>query len=508
MKIALINPSTKISLFPDGRPAHRKHCTPPLGLAYLAAQLQKSNHEVVAIDMLAEGYDNEVLGSDFISYGMSTEDLIQKLDRANPDLIGISVMFSNIAEHVYEICKQVKKALPGISILLGGQHVTGMPLRVMENKCIDYLLLGEAESNLVTLCDCLRNGKSLGSVPSLVYRENGVVINNQTRHEPKVKGIDFAYFSKKQLNLPNELDSLSYPAWDLFPLNAYWKSAVRLGSGDIFEEKYLVTVTSRGCPHVCDFCTSPLQSGWRGYRVRSVQNLVDEIHFMRGRYGISEMMFNDDNFFVAKPRVKQILSVLGSEFPSMTFSVPGGTEVNALDDDVIELLAKANFKKLTLNIESPDQDIQDLRIDKKVKVKEVRGKALRLREFGIETRAMIMMGFPGQSRKSILDTIAFAKDLPVDDFMLSIVSPLPGTPLFDEVQSANLFVDNFNVDKIAYALSAIRLPEVTPEELEEMRHTAWSEAFELRRANAPVTTKFRKYDDIRSYERGGYKLLG
>lgn len=505
-KVLLIQPSTFIYRFPDGRPAHRKHCLPPLGLAYLAGSLRSVGIDVECIDMLAEGYNNEIVGDNFISYGMPVEDLLDRIAQIKPDLIGISVLFSNIAKHAYGICAAIKERFPDILLAMGGQHPTGAASNVFRHSPVDFILKGEADANIVSLVWALRDDASLSGIPNLLYRTATGVVDTMAKSQAKFEGKGWAYHSVNKGGLPKGLDDLPFPAWDLFPVEKYWACDVRPSGGDVKGRRYLVGVTSRGCPHICYFCTSPLQSGFRGYRVRSLDNVFAEIGSLNDAYGLEEFMFNDDNFFVAKPRAKKVLKGLAEKFPKIAFSVPGGTEVNALDDEMIELLAAANVHKLTLNVESPDPKIQSELIDKHVKVNEVPQKVAKLRQSGIETRAMIMIGFPNQTRASILQSIEYAKNLEVDDFMLSIVTPLPGTPLFDECAKDDLFIDGFSVDEISYALSSIKLPELSPIELEELRHEEWKRGFEARRKKLAESSRgaAARFLTIEEYENTGY----
>ena len=92
-KVVLINPPGRILVKPDGTIGERKHCTPPLGLAYLAASVRKANYDVEAIDMLAEGYETERLRDQTIIYGLTTEETVERIRKANPIMVGIGILF-------------------------------------------------------------------------------------------------------------------------------------------------------------------------------------------------------------------------------------------------------------------------------------------------------------------------------------------------------------------------------------------------------------------------------
>jgi len=115
----------------DGKINERKHCHPHLGLAYLAASLLKFDYKVEVIDMLAEGYEQERYTEHFVFYGLSFDETIERIRKSNPDVIGVSVLFSNLALEAYRLVKAVKAAFPDKPIVLGGHHPSAAPLHVM-----------------------------------------------------------------------------------------------------------------------------------------------------------------------------------------------------------------------------------------------------------------------------------------------------------------------------------------------------------------------------------------
>ena len=300
------------------------------------------------------------------------------------------------------------------------------------------------------------------------------------------------------------------PAWHVLSMEAYWETDVRIGGGDVQRERYAVMMSTRGCPHVCYFCTSPLVSGFKGYRRRSNDSVIQEIRWLHDAFGVREIQFLDDNFYVSKPRVKALLKEVAAEFPDMVFGVPAGTEVNALDEEVIDLMAEANFYKALLAIEAGDPELQQSLIDKKVKVHRIPEVVSRLRGKGIETRALFMIGFPDETRDQIERTVALAKSLDIDDFYISLVTPLPGTPLYDECVERGLLLDGFHLNNIRFSVASITLPDTTPDELEGIRRSVWLEAFEEKRrrmAEKIPGQRQRRFSEVQDYELVGFNSL-
>lgn len=507
-KVMLIQPPGRCLIGRDGVITERKHCHPPLGLAYLAAGLRDNGYEVSVLDMLAEGYNEERYTEQFVYYGLTTESAVARIAAFKPDIIGISILFSNLAAESFRLVEAFKRHFPDIKILLGGHHPSAMPAKVMERPDVDYVLVGEADSTLLELCDALNGKGDIDGVKGLHYRrDDGTVVDTMANAKPALDGGDFRYFFRKDGPNPGNLEKLPMPAWDLFPMQAYWSSEVRAGGGDVQREKYAVMVSTRGCPHVCFYCTSPLMGGYKGYRKRTNEDVVAEIRWLRDTFGVEEIQFLDDNFFVSKPRVKELCRLLAEHFPDMVFSVPAGTEINALDEEVIDLLAKANFYRLVLAIESANPDIQENKIDKQVDLSRVPEVIRMIKDRGMEARGYLMIGFPDETRASIEHTANFALSLDLDDFALSVVTPLPGTPVFDEAVERGLLVDSFNPNDIRYSISSIRIDGMTPEEIEDVRRSTWRKhqkrKQERRKAEAGKDVH-RRFDGADDFSTAGF----
>jgi anaerobic magnesium-protoporphyrin IX monomethyl ester cyclase len=478
-KILILSPPGKVYVHSDGAPAARKHCSPPIGIAYLLGNLRRHNYEVGCLDILVEGYEIEDYREPFIVYGLPTEDVIERIRVEKPDVIGFSVLFSMVAKEALEISAVIKETFPHIPIVFGGHHSTGAADQVMSHSFVDFVISGEADQRLVDLMDALNDRRPLDSVHGLYYRKpDGTVDNTLKGVTALVEGNGWNYFDRKNSGVPIDLDGLPLPAWDVVGLEKYWDSFVRTGGGDAIGDRYAVMVTTRGCPHVCSFCTSPLVSGYKAYRKRSLDAVVAEVRWLVEEYGIKEIQFVEENMFVSKKRLKELLAVLAEEFDDITFWNTGGVDVNALDTEVIDLMVEANFHRAILAIEAGDPEVQEARVDKNVNLDRLPELVDYMLGKGIDLKALYMIGFPGETKKQIQKTIDYAMNLGVLDFNLSIVQPLPGTPLYDECVQNDLFIEG--IPTVNFAISNVKLPDLTPEELEDLRRDTWKQAFSKR----------------------------
>jgi len=509
-KVLLINPPGKCFIRKiDGSIVERKHCQPPLGLAYLGSACLNAGYDVEILDILAEGYEFERLTEHYIVYGLETPMVIERIRQAAPDLIGVSILFSHVASECYRIIHEIRQAFPDIPIVVGGHHPSAMPDRVMANPDIDFAMIGECDETLPQLLEALNGRFDYASIRALYYRDGDRVLNTLSGVKPAVTGVDFNYYRLRDSPNPANVAKLAYPAWHLLKMPLYWTSDVRIGGGHVMRERCLPMVASRGCPHVCYFCTSPLMGGYKGYRQRTVADVCDEIRWLKHEYDIQEIQFLDDNFYISAPRVKDLLRALAAdEFSDILFSVPAGAEANALDDEVIDLMARANFYKVFLALEAGDQGIQNLLIDKHVNLSRVPHLVQKLKAAGIEVRGYFMLGFPGETRAQMIHTAEFALSLDLDEIALSVVSPLPGTPLFDQCVKENLFVNDFDVNDIRYSVSHIKMADITPDELEDIRRGYWERHKARKLAEGPKRGDVHKvFTTVEEFSHTGFKTV-
>ena len=458
-KVMLINPQGKITLTEHGS-RERKLAVPPLGLAYLGAQLRRFDFEVDILDTLIEGYEHEETFESTILYGLPEDKIRDRIRVFNPDMIGVSCLFSNRGREALRLCQIAKEEIPDAHVILGGQHPSGYPSLVL-NPFVDYLMYGESEDSLIELIESVNSNGDLKKVDQLVLVDKGLI------------------WRSPNMRLP-DVHTLPLPAWDLINLEKYW--AVGLADYEIKEEnekKFMVMISSRGCPHDCFFCTAPMMTE-RRFRERAIPEIIKEISGYVENYGTREIHFWDDNFFINKKRVKELLKELIKEFPTLSFQVPSGSEINALDEEVIDLMAQAGFKKLFMAVESPNEEIQEDYVDKRVNLSRIKQLVTKLRQVGIISEGSFMVGFPHETKKQVDATFQKAQEFGFDRISISIVNPLPGTPLYDMCVKENLFYPDFDPQNIRWSAENIKLEEVERGYIGKRRREVWIEYMKSR----------------------------
>ncbi len=393
------------------------------------------------------------------------------------------MLFSR-ANAVLNLCRITKEFDDEIFTVLGGHHATGIPRHVFQGYT-DYVVLGEADHSFPELVTTLNYGGDISQVAGIVYERNGELIVQER--------IDFV----------KDLNSLPFPEWDIVGLEKYWKGMLPMGINPK-SNRYAVMCTSRGCPHACDYCAVPLHTGMRNYRRRDLDKVISEIEWLVDRYGIKEIQFLDDNFFVSKNRLKKLCRLLISKFPDMNFAVPTGTDIGNIDYELIDLLKEAGFYHIKLGIETGNLDIQDKYVDKRIGLQDLKKKVQYMKKVGLETTGWFMLGFPYETPEQIQDTVNLATSLDLDWIYLMMVTPLPGTPLYTYCLENDLLYDDYDVTAVRYSNTFIKNPYISREELESIRRSVWKD-YMSKRINVDEYDNrgwSKDFVEAREYDRG------
>jgi len=252
---------------------------------------------------------------------------------------------------------------------------------------------------------------------------------------------------------PQPLDDLPFPARELLKLDKYHTH---------LDEKPMATVvSSRGCPFNCFFCSSSLFAGKR-WRARSPKNIVDEIEMLKYDYGYEAIDFVDDNFTLNPQRTIAISEELIRRNINMPWWVLSRADILARNEDMVKMMVKAGAYMMFLGMESPDDTI--LKYYHKKEGKETFIKAVNiLRKYGIKIWASFMIGAVKETKKMVEKTINFAKELSPDAAQFSILTPYPGTALYNSVKD-RIFTKEWQLFDGAH--SVFKTDFLTPKELQ------------------------------------------
>jgi anaerobic magnesium-protoporphyrin IX monomethyl ester cyclase len=356
---------------------------PPLGIAYISAVLEQEGYVVRIFDFS-------------LHPEKSVDEKINEVIEFKPDVIGITCM-TNTYANALEIARRVKKSRD-IPIIFGGPHATVLPEETLDNGEVDYVVTGEGEHTTLKLIKSSREG--LEDIPGIGYREDGNIHVNPPG--PYIQN----------------LDGLPYPARHLLDLEAYTLSAPDGG-------KMASVMSSRGCPYGCTYCFKDLFG--RRYRARSPEDIVEEILELKNKFGYNYIYFIDDLFTYDAGRVGKICSLIKEK--NLEISWQCLARVDRVDYNLLKTMKEAGCFKIHFGIESGNPKILK-RIRKAINLDQVREAVENCRKVGIKTKGYFMLGLPGDTEETMRETIKFAYDLRLDEWMFSVTTPFPGTEMW------------------------------------------------------------------------------
>ena len=364
---------------------------PPLGLTYLAAYLRSKN---IAVDIL-----------DANAFRLGEEETLKKISSSDAKIIGIGASTST-AETSFRLCEKIKIKDPSKIIIFGGVHISSLTEESLK-KCpaIDYAVIGEGEEILYNLVKAIKEKKAVGKIKGVAFLDK--------------KG---EFIRTPEENLIKDLNDLPFPARDLLPMHLY-RPGSEFDMGFKGKE-YAEVITSRGCPNKCVFCSSAYF--WKRIRMRSIKNILDEIIELKKR-GVKHITFVDDTITLSKSFILEFCE----KITPLNLKWDCYARVDNLDDEVVCAMKKSGCFAVRIGFESGNNKI--LRnIKKNATIEQGRKAMIVLKKYEIRTLGFFMIGLPGDTKKTIEDTINFAIELSPDIVSFLIATPLPGTEMFED----------------------------------------------------------------------------
>ncbi len=441
-------------------------CLPPLGLLSLAAVLEESSYEVKV-------YDSDLLNS-------AVGEMVDFVKDFNPDFVGIYCNTSNY-NRVIDYADSIKK-IKNAPICLGGPHPIIMPEEVLKNESVDFVIMGEGELTIIELLEFLNKGKILSAVKGLAFKEkDGSIVVNERREPIK------------------DLDSLPMPARHLVEIEKYRPSPHQ------YKELPMTTmVVSRGCPFGCLFCAS--RNVWgKVYRTRSVHKVIEEIKFLIERYGVKNILFFDDLWGLRDDWTRDFCQKLIDEKIKISWSCE--RRVDTVNSEILKLMKKAGCYSIFYGIESFDQECLDA-VNKGIKAEQAENVIKLTKKAGIEVRANFIIGLPLDTPEKMKRTIKKACQLNPDYVKFNVMTPYPGTLLYEQVKTGKwgIFKEDWN-HAMNYFATFLPTGYKNFEELEKIRRYAFRKFHFRPRYIIAKLGKIRNWSDIKKYWEGFWALV-
>jgi len=345
-----------------------------------------------------------ILGALMKKRGWEVEIVFEERDKVDfkhilsADLVGISTITST-APRSYVIADRIRKL--GIPVIMGGPHVTFLTKEALKHS--DFVIRGEGEKALMAFIDAWESGRDYSRVPNLSYKLNGRIIHNPS--EPNL----------------DDLDSLPFPDF-----SSYFKPEEKRSG----RTRIIPVQTSRGCPFDCSFCSVTGMFG-RKYRFRSTENIIEELSRYDHKKNI--VFFYDDNFTANTKRTRALLTAMIEKKFKFRWTTQVRADV-AKDEELVKLMRKAGCHTLFIGFESVNPRSLE-KMNKKQTVEEIAGAIRVFRRNRINIHGMFVYGFDDDDWKTVKKTVKFAKKTRLTSTQFLILTPLPGSKIFDKMIS-------------------------------------------------------------------------
>jgi radical SAM superfamily enzyme YgiQ (UPF0313 family) len=394
----------------------------PVGLSYIGAALKENGHDVIIYDVdrerkdlgdlnfseeyeRLENYRKEINSDSHFIW----KKIAKVIEEYKPDVIGISSMTMKFGSAVKtaEICKQAK---PEAKVIVGGPHATDWPDICFQSPYIDICISGEGEESITNLLEAIRNNKTdFHEIAGVSYRKDGKFVLRKAR--PYIVNMDIFPSPKREL---------------LINQNEYTS------------EDMGVIMTSRGCPYKCGFCSHPPK-----VRYRNLDNVIEEIKYVKEKYGTQQFAIKDDSFTVNRKRAVKFCELLKGEKLDINWDCT--TRVNLIDDELLDSMQEAGCNTIKVGIETGSERILK-EVNKGVTFEQMKKAANMLNKHGFFWSAYFMYGLPTETKEDMLKTLEFMKELNPPYAGLGLYAPMPNTQLWNQGIELGLIDSNISID--------------------------------------------------------------
>lgn len=467
MKFFLINPIVRVS----SAPSHF-----PLGLGYIASVLREEGHEVEVLDINA--------------YRWLPQEVDSRIKKAKADIFCLTGLITEYRQ-IKWLSAVIRRYNPAKRIILGGGLASTCSEIVLKKTKVDIVVIGEGELTIKELVRTFENNGDLRDIAGIRYKYNGGIYQTYPRSPIEC------------------LDYIPLPAWDLFPTNVYIQS-VKLGFE--YPVRTMNIISTRGCSYRCIYCDHS-NFGYE-FRVRSVENIIDEIKALKNIFGIEGIIFSDDLFVLNKKRVEEFSELVIKEDLGISWVCNG--RVNLMEPGLLNKMRLAGCRAVYYGIESASQKILDI-MQKDMSTEQAKRTIKMTRDAGLNAGAYFMIGMAGETENTVKETIDFCKEMQLGT-QFSFATPIPGTLLYQQalangkIQDLELLLEKWEKwnDKIV-----VNLTDMSDEELVRLKMTAEEEINSFLVKNIPAAEKivgrliklYKQYGVLFILRKSLFKLL-
>jgi radical SAM superfamily enzyme YgiQ (UPF0313 family) len=401
----------------------------PIWLSYATAVIEQE-HETRLVDAPA--------------WNWSKEDVVKDVRSFKPNLIVVDSSFPSLNNDI-KVAEFIKQDYGNdLKIVLVGPPTSQFPEEILKSDGIDIVARWEYDFTLIELAETLEENGDFKIIKGISYRENGKIIHNPNR----------PFTSSEDLN---KIPFVSKVYKKYLTLKDYFLGQSLYPEIQIF--------TGRGCPNQCTFCAWPPTLMGRKYRVRNIQNVLDELEWIQENLDVKEVFFEDDTFTISKKRVLEFCKEYKERGLDITWSC--NARADTIDLETMKEVKKANCRLLIVGYESGSDEI--LRnIKKGFTTERIKQFAKNARKAGLLVHGDFIIGLPRETKETIKMTKKLIKEVKPDILQVSVASPFPGTEFYDWCrENGYLLVSNPNdyLDEQGHQNAIISYPNLSNEEM-------------------------------------------
>ncbi len=434
-RILLINPQTipKEDFLPE-QVLHKRYWTyQPYGCMILACNLEQRGYFTSILDLNFELITAARRDREEFRYDFWKDLLRQRLEQFQPQVAGISCMFTMTHGVMKEIADEIKRSCPTLPVFAGGVHVSNASrLILLDCPSLDFIGLYEGDVSFPDIIDFINDRIPLDRLTQIATLVGKDYVAVEERVTPDVRAINA---------IPLYRDLLIADFDEIGQIGTY--GFMRPG------RKAASVLSNRGCRAHCSFCSVASFNG-PGVRMRSVESVAEEIEILNKEYGIRHITWLDDDLLFNKPRTLDLFREITRRRLDITWDASNGLIVAAITPEIMKAMAESGCLGFNLGLESGNPEILK-KIHKPGTVESFR-KAKRIVDQYPEIfiKGFLIIGFPDETLRQILDTVNFSLELAFDWYAVQLLNLLPSTEMYQEMIERGLIEDNLQTSDVAF----------------------------------------------------------
>lgn len=360
------------------------------------------------------------------------KDILRRVSKLSPDVVAFPCV---TGEHkwVMDLAQRAKST--GVTTLIGGPHPTYYPEEVIKNNGVDVIAIGEADYACLELLDNLQKNEDIRAIRNLWVKKDNKIFKNEVR------------------DLISNLDELPHPDREIYYKYPFLKKAS--------VKQFL---TGRGCPYLCTFCSNHLlqkiYKGKGGYIRRvSPSKVVDEMKYVKEKYGLKTVSFTDDVFIMSKKWLDEFLPMYKKEI-NLPFMC--NVRVNLVTEEIIKQIKEYGCYGVAMGVESGNPYLRNVVLKKDITNEQIINAAEVIKKNGLKLKAFNMLGLPGETFENALETVKLNIKIKPDFAPCSLLEPYPGYDITKYAIEKGYLKENFGIDDVSesiYLPSAIEMKD-------------------------------------------------